>query len=377
MTLHLIDGTSDKSLWAKEYDGEMNHVPELEIRAAGDLADRLRSPGQKRIKLDTPRPVSAEAYEEYLKGQTALQSDGDAALRHFERATAIQPDYAAAYGAIAKTLVVLENNGRLKPFDAFPRITAAAEKALSIDPQTTDAHMALANTIITRDWDWSASEAENLRAIASHPNDSYVYRWYAIKLLMHGDLAKALEQERLAIKLDPVSWNSTFFYGQLLEKTGNLKEALEQYQLAREMNPNIGYPVFARALNRSGQPDRAAAEFEKFCLSPQHQPEIAAEFKRQYPVLGYEKAQAAAMRSLALKRLERTQQQSAKNEYVSPGTYVQIYAQLQNRKETLRYLEQAYREHSPVVLNLTSEDFDFIRDDPRFDHIFRSIPFYR
>ena len=381
MTLHLIDGTSDKSLWAKEYEGEMSHVRELEIRAAGDLADRLRTSGQKRVELDNPRPVAAEAYEEYLKGQTALmsatqKSDAEAALRHFERAAAIQPDYAAAYGAIAKTLVVFEFNGEIRPFDAFPRITAAAEKALSIDPQTTDAHMALANTILVRDWNWPASEAETLRAIASHPNDSYVYRWYAIKLEWHGDLAKALEQERLAVKLDPVSQNSIRYYAQLLEKTGNLKEALEQYQLAHEMNPNIGQPAFARALNRSGQPDRAATEFVQFCLS-QHQLEIAAEFKRQYPAVGYTKAEAAAMRSMILRGLERMQQKSANNEYTSPTAFVRIYAQLKNREETLRYLEQAYREHSPVVLELRSEGFDFIRDDPRFDKIFRSIPFYR
>ncbi len=167
ITLHLIDGASDKSLWAREYEGEMSHVRELEIRAAGDLADRLRTSGQKRVEPDNPRPVAADAYEEYLKGQTALMSatqnsDGDAALRHFERAAAIQPDYAAAYGGIAKTLVVLEFNGAMRPFDAFPRITAAAEKALSIDKRTTDAHMALANTILNRDWNWSASEAETL-----------------------------------------------------------------------------------------------------------------------------------------------------------------------------------------------------------------------
>ncbi len=247
ITLHLIDGASDKSLWAREYEGEMSHVRELEIRAAGDLADRLRTSGQKRVEPDNPRPVAAEAYEEYLKGQTALMSatqnsDGDAALRHFERAAAIQPDYAAAYGGIAKTLVVLEFNGAMRPFDAFPRITAAAEKALSIDKQTTDAHMALANTILNRDWNWSASEAETLRAIASHPNDSYVYRWYAIKLEWHGDLAKALEQARLGLKLDPVNQNTIQYYAHLLEKNGNLKEALEQWQLAHEMNPRIGQP---------------------------------------------------------------------------------------------------------------------------------------
>ena len=376
MTLHLIDGANDKSLWAREYEGEMSHVRELEIRAAGDLADRLRTPGQRRVEPNAPMPVAEEAYEEYLKGQTALQSDGDAALHHFERAAAIQPDYAAAYGGIAKTLWVLDFNGRIKPFDSFPRITAAAEKALGIDEQNPDAHMALANTILDRDWNWPASEAEILRAIAFHPNDSYIYWWYAMRLEWRGDLAKALEQQRIALKLDPASQDIIGYYAQLLEENGNHKESLEQYQLSHEMNPHRGLPNLAHALNKSGQPDRAAAEFTQFCLS-NRQPEIAADFKRQYPALGYEKAEAAATRTMILRWLERMQQQSAKSEYASPTDFVQIYAQLHNREETLRYLDQAYREHSYVVLTLKDPIFDFIRDDAHFDKIFRSIPFYR
>jgi len=66
-----------------------------------------------------------------------------------------------------------------------------------------------------------------------------------------------------------------------------------------------------------------------------------------------------------------------KNEYVSPSKYAQIYAELNNREETLRYLEQAYREHSSVVLNIKDDHFDFLRNDPRFDKLYRSIPFYR
>lgn len=377
MSLHLIDGASDKSLWARGYDGEMSHVRELEIHAAGDLADRLRFTGQKRVEPDTPRPVAAEAYEEYLKGQTALESDGDAALRHFERATAIQPDYAAAYGGIAKTLWILDFNGRIKPFDSFPRITAAAEKALSIDKGNPDAHMALANTILDRDWNWPASKAEILRALAAHPSDSYIYWWYAMRLEWRGERTKAIEQQRVALKLDPASQNIIGYYAQLLVENGNLKEGLEQYQLAHEMNPHMGLLGLARALNRSGQPDRAAAEFEQWCLLPQHQPEIGAAFKLQYPVLGYTKAEEAAMQGMILHWLHRMQQQSAKNEYSAPGDYVSIYAQLHNREETLHYLEQAYLEHSYVVLTLKDSDFDFIRDDPRFDKIYRSIPFYQ
>jgi hypothetical protein len=50
---------------------------------------------------------------------------------------------------------------------------------------------------------------------------------------------------------------------------------------------------------------------------------------------------------------------------------------LQNREETLRWLDEAYRQHSHVAVELLDERFDFIRHDPHFDSIFRRIPFYR
>jgi hypothetical protein len=104
---------------------------------------------------------------------------------------------------------------------------------------------------------------------------------------------------------------------------------------------------------------------------------MASEFKRQYRVSGYTKAAAAARRVYDLKELRKLDDKRAKNEYVSPSAYVSIYAELQNREETLRWLDQAYRDHSHIMLNLQYEIFDFIRQDPRFDRMYRSIPFYR
>jgi len=57
------------------------------------------------------------------------------------------------------------------------------------------------------------------------------------------------------------------YYAHLLERNGNLKEALEQYQFATELNPNVWRDSYAGALNKSGQPDRAAAELEQSYLS--------------------------------------------------------------------------------------------------------------
>ena len=373
MTIHLIEGTSGRSLWANSYDGNMSNVRELEIRVAGDLADHIRAPGQKRAQADAPQPVAPEAYEEFLKGQYLWQRDTSASLRHFERAAAIQPDYAAAYGGIAKANIVLMRSG-VPPDVGYSLIIKAADKALSLDKRNSDGHQATAFVLLHRDWNWSASEAETLRAIACHPNESYVYQWYSQKLALHGQIADAFKQALLAHRLDPAAYNPT--YAHSLAITGNLKEAIEQYQTALELYPNGHWFSFAEVLEKDGQLDRAAAAWEQGYIV-QGEPDIAAEFKRQYPAIGYTKAAAAAKRVYMLRQLQKLEDKRAKNEYVSPSEYIYVYSGLQDREETLRWLNQAYREHSPDVLQLRLERFDFIRQDPRFISLYQSIPFYR
>jgi TolB-like protein/DNA-binding winged helix-turn-helix (wHTH) protein/tetratricopeptide (TPR) repeat protein len=372
MTLHLVDGATDKSIWAQSYDGAMTNVRELEIRVAGDLADHIRTPRPLRVQTDSPKPIAPEAYDEFLKGQYLWQRDNSASLRHFERAAAIQPDYAAAYGGIAKANVVL--SGTMPPDVGFSLIIKAADKALSLDACNPDAHAATAYVLRTRDWNFQASEAESLRAIACHPNDSYVYRFYSIMLMNHGQMADAFKQARLALRLDPANYINAAHYAHLLELSGDLKGAIEQYQASVELNPNGYWLNLAEVLQKNGQLDRAAEALQRGYIV-RGEPDIASEFKRQYTVSGYTKAAAAAQRVYSLRQLQKLEDKRAKKEYVSSSAYVVYYAGLQDREETLRWLDRAYREHSQAIFTLKMDMFDFLRNDPRFDKLYRSIPF--
>jgi TolB-like protein/DNA-binding winged helix-turn-helix (wHTH) protein/Tfp pilus assembly protein PilF len=241
MTAHLIDGTHDKSLWAQSYEGDMSNVRELEIRVAADIATHLRAPAPARAQNSPPRAIATDAYEEYLKAQFFWEKgDLHTSLRHFERAVVIDPDYAAAYGGLARayTILYLGDLEEMPPDVALPKISRAAEKALRLDKQNADAHAAYAFLLSQRDWNWRESEAELLRAISSNPSDSYLYRWYSIELGWRGHLTDALKQAQLSVRLDPVSWHNIGNYADLLMDAGNLKESIEQYQAALELNPN-------------------------------------------------------------------------------------------------------------------------------------------
>jgi hypothetical protein len=70
--------------------------------------------------------------------------------------------------------------------------------------------------------------------------------------------------------------------------------------------------------------------------------------------------------AVAVRNVDRLKRGAAK-EYVSPSDFADAYAELRRKEETIRYLEQSYRERSPHLVFLQSDpNFDFLHSDPRY-----------
>jgi uncharacterized protein YbgA (DUF1722 family) len=72
-------------------------------------------------------------------------------------------------------------------------------------------------------------------------------------------------------------------------------------------------------------------------------------------VEAYRRGGLPAVRARNVDRLKRT----VAKEYVSPSDFADAYAELRRKEETIRYLEQSYRERSPHLV--------FLQSDPNFD----------
>ena len=84
---------------------------------------------------------------------------------------------------------------------------------------------------------------------------------------------------------------------------------------------------------------------------------------------------AAASRSHFLKQLHDLTIRSAAHKFVSPTAYAFVYAGLHDRQETLHWLEEGYRADAHVMVQLREPAFDFVRQEPRFQEIYRKVPF--
>jgi TolB-like protein len=156
VTAQLIQGATDKHLWARSYERDERDVLKLQGDEASAIADEIRIalPQQERARLTSAPPVIPAAYEAYLKGRLhwhkGTEHDKQEARQYFEQAVQIDPKYAAAYASLADCYWSAEE---LPPRVGMPKAKDYVLKALTIDPDLAEAHASLGAIEYLGEWD--------------------------------------------------------------------------------------------------------------------------------------------------------------------------------------------------------------------------------
>jgi adenylate cyclase len=209
INVQLVDVQNGLQAWSEKYDRKLDNVFAVEDEIAKAIATQLRvqltgGAGQPLVVDSTNNP---QAHELYLRGLTLLAARGPG-LREasdlFQQAVKLDAGYAQAWGALAITELLLPSYA-LDSFEAaLPRGEAAAQRALSLDPNTASAHIAvgIANTMRGR---WPEADQALRRALALAPGDAEAVNQYAQFLSTIGQLEPALREIERAQQLDPLS----------------------------------------------------------------------------------------------------------------------------------------------------------------------------
>jgi TolB-like protein len=209
INVQLVDVQNGLQAWSEKYDRKLDNVFAVEDEIAKAIATKLRvqltgGAGQPLVVDSTNNP---QAHELYLRGLTLLAARGPGlreARDSFQKAVKLDAGYAQAWGALAITELLLPSYG-LDSFDAsLPRGELAAQRALSLDPNTASAHIAvgLANTIRFR---WPEADEANRRALVLAPGNAEAVNQYAQFLSAVGQLEASLREIEHAQQLDPLS----------------------------------------------------------------------------------------------------------------------------------------------------------------------------
>jgi TolB-like protein len=241
ITAQLIDATNGFHLWSETYDRELEDIFALQDDISTAIVMALK--GHMGLTGDAaPRVIAAantEAHEAYLRGRhlrvQRTSSGREEAIREFEKAIELDPDYALAHAELALATAFLP--GIIS--EAVARATPHAERAMVLDPTLAEAHAA-AGVVAWRNSRGDDALTHFRRAIEINPNYVVVYLWMGNLLNFDlGHYDEAFRMRETAIRLDPLSLLTIVFYVQGLIEKKLLAEADSELKKIASIYPHV------------------------------------------------------------------------------------------------------------------------------------------
>jgi TolB-like protein/DNA-binding winged helix-turn-helix (wHTH) protein/Tfp pilus assembly protein PilF len=368
----LIRAATDEHFWSEAYDRELRDVLSLQSDVAQSIARKVEVTltAEEHVRLNTTRTVDPEAYEAYLKGRyywnkRTADSMAKAAL-YFEQAISKDPGYGAAYSGLADCNSGLAWHGFSSPAEVLPKAYAAAQKAVEIDPQSAEAHASLA-LVLDHKWDWPGAEVEFKRALELNPQYANAHHWYGDYLSIQGRHDEALVEAKRALELDPLNLMIGTWVGLRYYLARRYDGAIEQSQNTVNLDPNFAaaHLILGESYVQQGKHKEGLDELQKAAS-------LSGDSSLYMAQVGVSLAQAGKKKE-ALRAIRELQDLSRKR-YVSPYGVAQIYAALNDKEQTYKWLETAYRDRAVWISYLAVDPvFDSIRSEERFRDLLRRV----
>jgi TolB-like protein len=246
ITAQLIDGTSGAHLWTEAYDGDLSDVFAIQTDIATSIAGALEAEllPETRARLERPPTSSPVAYSLFLEaGKYIFANDWELALPLLDRATELDPGFAAAYarkGYIRALTLVSAFSEAPSEKEALREIQRraleSADRALSIDETLGMAWLTRA-TVNYVSWRWASAERELERALELSPNDPYVLREYAQFKAQKGEHEDALRMACRSAELNPNDTGSFIYLAMTAALSGDFRRGLRSAEKIYQSSP--------------------------------------------------------------------------------------------------------------------------------------------
>ena len=222
------------SKWQQPFDASLTDVfqvqSDIATRVAHALGVALGAGDEQRLSEKPTQNLAA--YDAFLRGEEVENTRGGdpASLRtmlaFYEKAVALDPDFALAWAEVARTTALLYN-GTVPTAELADRSRQAAEKAIALAPERPDGYLAMGLFEALVAHDLNRALEQNTRARSLAPGDAGTL---AATGAVESSLARwdsAVEHLRQAERLDPRDPS-------VRERLGATLVGLRRYPEARE-----------------------------------------------------------------------------------------------------------------------------------------------
>ncbi len=365
ITAQLIDAETGFDLWSQEYDRDITDIflvqEELAASIVRALTPRL---GGRADELYRGRTSNVQAYDLYVTGRQKWYTRRVPllweAVDDFEAAVALDPEFALGWSGLADAIDALafrDSRGQA----LVPRAKQAAHRAVLLDPGLAEGWASWGVLAAEADRDWITAELALKRAIALKPSYAGARAWLGDMLRYEGRVKEAIEQQRIALELDPLSPVLNTTLGVSLAAIGEFEESRIQYErtLAAGGEQTTAHSALLLWGPQMGVPREAMAEhavgFARAMGATD--PEVAR-------VLGYAIANERADDALLTEAREAISTLIADSVF-TVRQIASLYTGLGDEEAALEWLERA--SEGDLSLGLVGIDpaLDPLRDDPR------------
>jgi TolB-like protein/Tfp pilus assembly protein PilF/thioredoxin-like negative regulator of GroEL len=209
INVQLIRVATDEHLWAESYNRKLDDIFAVEGEVAGAIAEALNAKltGAEKAVLAQRPTNNAAAYDAYLRGaaqyfRSNSQDEQEAAVRAFEEATRLDPQFAEAWAALSRSHSVIFFHS-----DVTATRRAAAEHALAeatrLRPDLAETQLARAyfQYWVLHDYKGALEMMRQLRN--SWPSNPEIHQVMAFILARLGQWNESIESIDRVITLNP------------------------------------------------------------------------------------------------------------------------------------------------------------------------------
>jgi DNA-binding winged helix-turn-helix (wHTH) protein/TolB-like protein/Tfp pilus assembly protein PilF len=368
VTTQLYDVATGLVDFAHKFETEASTAFTMQDAVAREIGNRLAARfGVQTIGSGSARGTdNEEAYRYYLLAQNFNElrgsENGRIALEQIDRAVALDPNFARAWAT--KAYIHRYMGYGPAAMEHSQRSMDAVKKALSLDPDLSEAHSTLCFNKFRFEYDFEEAERACRRAVELDPNSPLAHKLYANFLYTRGRFDEALYEVSKAIDLQPVSYDNQQTYGLALYFARRYADAERQWKRLLPLNPDhrIIYVQMIKSLVPQGKEPEALEHLIKLLILENAGDDTIRRFRNAFATSGW--------RGVTFERIR----WGAQRQNATSFDLARLYATVGDKDNAFIYLERAFQERSNMIAVLEVDpELDPLRDDPRYAALLRRI----
>jgi TolB-like protein len=368
VAIRLVSTDSPDQPWTRSFllpkDNFLGALNDLAWAVAGQLG--AEGPARGADPLVLPSTPDFRAFRDYLKGrELSYQGTPEAlesAIEFYNRAVLLDPEFSAAWAALATAYVMLPEYGGPPMMEILPYLQAALREAIKPGNEMAEALAASAYLNWVYLWDLPLAQEQFLRSLELDPGDPNSRYWFAEFLATERRWQESVAHVDYALELDPLSAAAHMTRGLVLLCAGQ-EGASSSFRRALELAPTM-HPasyVLAGELAMEGDLEGAAEEFDRFSSLTGVDP---SPFRAYLAALSDPSKKPEAVAALQGEAFYGSIQGA------------ELLAQLGEYDAALTVLERAAQARSPYLPWVNAmPQFTELRSDPRFQGVLAWVGF--